>query len=1097
MKQSLNYGILLFFVIINFFLFLTKCSSILSEDLNDMEILIESRKRSKKILEEEYNNLKKENQIKRLIKMKREKKKNNRIYSNIFLKIRDIQKMFVNYTSNEKFNNELEKREYHVNFDKKTKHFKNFDIIDGFYLKDWNEKINFMIDKINQNPDSRYNFQIYKLRQIEQIFDKIELKETSNNNSSLILSNFEEEMKNLDLCIQNFYLNIKYISNLPQYKNHENFDKKIKELNKRQKIIHDITYLIKKPNFFKNSKYLPKIHTEISEAELFSRFEKLFKNILTLKAIFYIRHIKGWDDLQIVKKNLKNLVKILEEFTDVNYNIDYGIPEKKFVMYSHEVSKNIDEHVSNFYSKLTSNIKKSNNVDVRFLKLKKYLESIPFLNKIKKKNKKVLILSEDELNKNIEELKIISEYYLERIDRKNSFFFPSLDNDFSKILDPLIKYFQTINQEEINQIALKLLNKPDYLSKKTFYELGFIVLNLDINNDKFINQIKTQKNQVKKMEIFLNEIKNSKIIDSLDSEFMNNKKNLQINKKLKKLTKESLEDLLEYLFNEAKNIKDKISKLKKISSEKNIEIKKYPFEILHVLKKITENSYFFDNFNKKNETKNSIKEFNTLLKDLIDDIYEKLIKNENKFEFKDKKLNKTNNDELEFDWKAFTERKMYSVKKLDNDINLFENLKKKLKFLIKNETNIDKKYFFQYKKIQKIRNDNGVVTFMKFINSFFNPKKARNILANLYKKLTLKKNEFFRFSTNEKIFKKQFNFLRMWSSYRFEEKINGNSIKKKIELIDFLKISSLAYILDHQPLKCWKKNIEERIEENKKIKEKLSFSNTQWIGPILFHCTDDLNKNEDFCPAECGNFEKKCGKTFCSSSKCNKKMYKHFYFKNFKKYYSHERYIFEKEKCPEKYVSCDDRSCAVNYDLCNIEIPKITKNFVDAIANFFGYIESMKEGKLFAWTDDLLKYNSTIDELENFYFKNKKIVDLYENYLFTSNNKRNFDSLKKILVQLGFEISSDTINFNESGTIDYQKLVSVMRFYDKTTHDFETFINLRNKNEIEMKNIVLNDDILFKITNSDSNEFFLIENYLKLTIRILKMLVVLKNPKCY
>jgi hypothetical protein len=1096
MKQSLNYGIFLFLIIINFF-FLNECSSIFSEDLNNMEILIESRKGSKKKLEEEYNNLQKKNQhrLKILVKTIREKKKNNRIYSNLFFKIKDIQKMFVNHTSNEKLNNELE-RHYHVNSDTKLNFFENFDIIDGFFLKDWNQKINFMIDKINQNSDSRYNFQIYKLRQIEQIFSKIEIKETLDNNSSLNLSNFEKEMKNLDLYIQNFYLDMKYISNLPQYKNHKNFDKKMKELEKRQEIINDITDLIKKPNFFKFPKYLPKVHTEISEAELFSRFEKLFKNILVLRNIFYIKYVKGWKDLQNVKKNLENLVKILKEFPDVDYNINERISKKFYVLYSYEVSKILDEYVSKFYFKLTLNIKKSNNIDVRLLKLKRYLENIPFLNKINNNKKGTLISSEDELKKNIKNLKRISEYYLKRIEKKH-FFSSDTDENFRIILNPLRKYFETIDREKINQIALKLFNKLNYLSEKTFYELGFIVLNLNKNYDKLINQITTQKNQVKKMEIFFDEIKDSKIIDFLDSEFMINKKDLQINEKLKKINKKSLEDLLEYLFNEVKNIKDKISKLKKISSEKKVETKKYPFEILHTLKKITENPYLFNNINKQNEKKNSIKELNKLLKDLIDDIYEKLIKNEKKFEFKDKKSNEMNNDELElFNWKDFTKKKIYSVKKLDKDINFFENLKEKFQNFIRNETNIDKKYLFQYKKIQKIRNDNKIDTLMKFISNFFEPKKARNILSNLYKKLASKKNVFFRFSTNEKISKKQFSQMRMWSSFRFNKEINKKSIEK-IELIDFLKMSSLAYILDLQPLKCWKKKIEERIEENNKIKNKLPSSNTQWIGPILFYCTDDLNKNKDFCPGNCMFFDKKCGESICSKSKCSAEMYKSFYFKNFQNYYSYERYIFEKEKCPEGYVSCDDRSCAINYDLCKIEIPKITKEFTWAIANFLGYIQSMKEKKLFAWTDDLLKYNYTIDELENFYFKNKKMVDLYENYLFTNEKKRKFNSLKNILVQLGFEISSNTIHLSESKEIDYQKLVSVMKLYDKTTYDFDTFNNLRNENKIEMKNIVLSDDILSKIINSDNqNDFSLINNYLKLTIRILKMLVVLKNPKC-
>ncbi len=44
---------------------------------------------------------------------------------------------------------------------------------------------------------------------------------------------------------------------------------------------------------------------------------------------------------------------------------------------------------------------------------------------------------------------------------------------------------------------------------------------------------------------------------------------------------------------------------------------------------------------------------------------------------------------------------MYSIKKLDKDINFFENLKQNFQNFIRNETNIDKKYLFQYKKYRK------------------------------------------------------------------------------------------------------------------------------------------------------------------------------------------------------------------------------------------------------------------------------------------------------------------------------------------------------------------------------------------------------------
>ncbi len=68
-------------------------------------------------------------------------------------------------------------------------------------------------------------------------------------------------------------------------------------------------------------------------------------------------------------------------------------------------------------------------------------------------------------------------------------------------------------------------------------------------------------------------------------------------------------------------------------------------------------------------------------------------------------------------------------------------------------------------------------------------------------------------------------------------------------------------------------------------------------------------------------------------------------------------------------------------EFCDLEIetPKMSLKFVDAFANFMGYIKSLKEGQLFAWSDELNKFNSTIDVLENFYFSNKVAIDLNEN----------------------------------------------------------------------------------------------------------------------
>jgi hypothetical protein len=94
------------------------------------------------------------------------------------------------------------------------------------------------------------------------------------------------------------------------------------------------------------------------------------------------------------------------------------------------------------------------------------------------------------------------------------------------------------------------------------------------------------------------------------------------------------------------------------------------------------------------------------------------------------------------------------------------------------------------------------------------------------------------------------------------------------------------------------------------------------------------------------------------------------------------------------YVDCDDRTCALTKELCSYEAPKMSKKFVDAFTNFMGYIQSMKEGEIFAWTDNAEKFNSTINELENFYLSNKNLIDLYENYIITSDLQPNFDKLK-------------------------------------------------------------------------------------------------------
>ncbi len=116
------------------------------------------------------------------------------------------------------------------------------------------------------------------------------------------------------------------------------------------------------------------------------------------------------------------------------------------------------------------------------------------------------------------------------------------------------------------------------------------------------------------------------------------------------------------------------------------------------------------------------------------------------------------------------------MKSLDDQINIIVKAKD-IYENYKNEADIDKKYFPQNEEFKKIRNDNGVNTFMAFINNFFNTTKAENILTVLYKKLNPSNNKASRLLRGGKISNTQYSYMRIWSSYRFEE-----ALEKSIEL---------------------------------------------------------------------------------------------------------------------------------------------------------------------------------------------------------------------------------------------------------------------------------------------------------------------------
>ncbi len=87
--------------------------------------------------------------------------------------------------------------------------------------------------------------------------------------------------------------------------------------------------------------------------------------------------------------------------------------------------------------------------------------------------------------------------------------------------------------------------------------------------------------------------------------------------------------------------------------------------------------------------------------------------------------------------------------------------------------------------------------------------------------------------------------------------------------------------------------------------------------------------------------------------------------------------------------------------------------------------------------------------MENFYFSNKELIDLYENYLMFPNSKigeKALGTLKEILVYLGFSINKDqTIAMNKNNEIDILWISGIMFNFFNARCDYETFKNLRMK----------------------------------------------------
>jgi hypothetical protein len=1097
-------------LIINSFSF-SISKSFYSDQLEKLKFLIQQKKDSKEMLKKEFEDFKNKfekkeyTQFKEILEMKNYY---DDVLENLSKNIVKIHQSLSNYSSFDKDIKNVDKPIFlEISQNSKLAYMsRELNITYGDRLREWEDRINNIISNINQKfPDSKNSFIHFKLKKLEQKFG-------SNTNKTIIKTsdtdslNIDHLMQDLDLSIKSFFHKLKYLNEIPDKDN-----KITKELNIRiEEEIYKAFFLNRLKEKFDKLNITERVinykYNNISKEALAN---ELISKISSFLNSFFFTRLSFGDMFIYAKKRLNVIVNLFGSVITINYdpndNSQKELIKNQNVDYSY--LERICNDISRFYSKLVLYLNNTNFIDIPLLNIEKSLKYFPLLNKSNKtdivRQSQKHIPTKEEILKEMEVLKIVCQFII-----KNE-----VSISRSKF-DTFNKFYEIFDKEEYDSLTIFRNYQTDSTGSvdSDFNDIVSILSNR-YNDLSFFFTRKLMKYDSLK---FFYKYRQSNLISFLDSEFQNKEKNLNINRNLDNL---SFINLLEIIYEDYYNIGSKIYDLKQLANnqtKKTNGTSNYPFDILYNLKFIYKKPFLFYKADvqnkpwfspiKKNITYIPIKNLNIFIADLINDILNTLNQNSD-FIKKAQNFSIENYDKIEkfSAWEIFSNDTNFSIKKLDNDI--FELVKTKEIFekTLKREDNIDKKYFPEYEALQKKRNENGVTGFMNFINNFFDSIKAQNILTNLYKKLNPSSIKTSRLLKNERTSNSQFSTMRIWSSFRFEEALEKTIKKEKdLKLLDVLKISTIAFISDMKPLKCWKDTLEERIYNN--FEKKKSGYDVK-IGPFNFHlCKDDLYNDKDFCRYKCLDDEIECD-SFCSKSNCDSNSIKDFRYKKFREFYNdtHTWKNFIYQKCPYNYIECDDRSCAISKQFCGIGAPIITKKFVDAFVNFMGYVQSMADGKVFAWTDDSGKFNSTVDELENFYFENKNVVDMYENFSLNDRSKMNSDKLIEIFSYLGFEIDDKYVYLNESKKIKFESIRSLISSFLKTEYDYKTFIELRNKGSHgNFQNILLDETVLHEISQDLLYKYkkqpeptLVVEKYMKLTIRIFKMMVIFQKPQCF
>jgi hypothetical protein len=199
----------------------------------------------------------------------------------------------------------------------------------------------------------------------------------------------------------------------------------------------------------------------------------------------------------------------------------------------------------------------------------------------------------------------------------------------------------------------------------------------------------------------------------------------------------------------------------------------------------------------------------------------------------------------------------------------------------------------------------------------------------------------------------QFSKMRIWSSFRLDEIVNHIYIDEAQgeDVIRAAMISMMSAVPAHY---CW-------VHDSRlALPDVVCPSNMKRIGSICYEqCDDGQTRLAGLCLSKCANSYMDCN-FFCSKSNCENPQ--DFVLKKYKK-----TEFLMNPSCPKGYkkngnlcypvceeigyVTCSDRTCALNKNYCKDGKSILETGVLKAFIEFLGHIYTVKSDKKFGWSN--------------------------------------------------------------------------------------------------------------------------------------------------